>query len=79
MTPLELRIRALRLAKGISQDELAGHAGVSRTTINRIENQRSRTINLDVLERIARALDVSPAALIAEAAAKPARAKARRG
>ena len=70
MTPLELKLGALRMAKGLSQAELAARAGVSRATINRIENGRSRTVNLDMLAAIAKALDVAPAALIGETASK---------
>ena len=32
------RLKALRLARGWSLDELAGRAGVSRATLSRLEN-----------------------------------------
>jgi putative transcriptional regulator len=34
------RVRELRVAKGLSQGQLAGHVDVSRQTINSIEQER---------------------------------------
>ncbi|WP_203182977.1 XRE family transcriptional regulator [Streptomyces pratensis] len=52
------RIRALRMAQGWSLEELAGRAGVSQSTLSRIENGRRR-LALDQLVTLARALDTS--------------------
>lgn len=32
------RLRYLRTARGLSQDDLAAHAGITRVTLSRIEN-----------------------------------------
>jgi transcriptional regulator with XRE-family HTH domain len=62
--PLRLRIRELRDAKGWSQDELARRAQVRQATISNFERGKTRSVDLDVLDRIAAALRVDPAFLI---------------
>lgn len=52
------RIRALRVAQGWSLEELATRAGVSQSTLSRIENGQRR-LALDQLVTLARALDTS--------------------
>lgn len=64
MASLIVQIRPLRDAKGLTQAQLAEKAKVTRATINRIENQRPRSIDLDVLDRIAKALGVPPGLLL---------------
>lgn len=51
------RIRELREAKGLTQEELASLAGILRTNLSRIELGRYST-GLDILGAIAEALDV---------------------
>jgi len=51
------KIRALRRAKGWSQQLLADHAELERAHLSRLEEGR-REAGLRVLERIATALDV---------------------
>jgi transcriptional regulator with XRE-family HTH domain len=51
------RIRGLRLAKGLSQEELAFRAGVHRTYLGGIE-RGERNPSLKNIAAIARALDV---------------------
>jgi len=51
------KIRALRRAKGWSQQLLADHAELERAHLSRLEEGR-REAGLRVLERIALALDV---------------------
>lgn len=70
MSPLGLRIREAREAKGWTQAELAQKAGIRRATVNRIENQRIYTIDLAVLEKLADALGVDPALLIVRESGK---------
>ena len=48
---------------GLSQENLAKAAGVSRAHMGRIENTR-HAVNIDTLERLAVALDVDAAALL---------------
>lgn len=50
------RIKALRLEKKISQEELAHVAGIDRTYISDIEKGR-RNVSLVVIQKLAKALD----------------------
>lgn len=50
-------VRRLRKAKGWSQDELAGKAGLHRTYIGSIERSE-RNVSLLNIERIAHALNI---------------------
>lgn len=52
------RIRALREAKKLSQDELANEVGVSRKFLSNIENG-NRNFKCDTLMKLAEALDTS--------------------
>ncbi|MGW8375038.1 XRE family transcriptional regulator [Streptomyces sp. ODS28] len=52
------RIRALRIAQGLSLEELATRARLSQSTLSRIENGQRR-LALDSLVTLARALDTS--------------------
>ena len=52
------RVRYLRLAKGLSQEELAFRAGVHRTYLGGIE-RGERNPSLKNIAAIAKALDVS--------------------
>ena len=80
MTPLRVQIKELRQAKGWTQQELADQAKVTRATVNRLENGRQTSIDLDVLERLAGALGVTPGLLITADGrpAKPGRQVRRR-
>ena len=57
------RLREARAAKGLSQEELAHVAGLHRTHVSLIERNR-RSVRLETLERLARALGLQPAALM---------------
>jgi transcriptional regulator with XRE-family HTH domain len=61
-------IRRIRQNARLSQEELAEAAGINRTYLSQLENGHSSP-TLDVLERIARALDVPISALIADSRA----------
>jgi transcriptional regulator with XRE-family HTH domain len=69
MSPIELRIRPLRLARGFTQAELAERAGVREATISELETGKSRRL-LEVLDRIAQALGVEPGELMMGATRK---------
>jgi transcriptional regulator with XRE-family HTH domain len=58
---LSHRVRELRRQRYMSQEELAHAAGVSRATIQKIENGRGQ--GASSLPKIARALGVEPAVL----------------
>lgn len=60
-----LNIQDLRRARGLSQEELAHRADVSRGYMGKVENAKFAA-SLDLLERIARALNVDPVELFAK-------------
>jgi transcriptional regulator with XRE-family HTH domain len=64
VTPLTLRLREARLAKRWSQAMLAKKARVRQATISLLESGKARKWDLAVLDRLARALGVSPRALL---------------
>jgi transcriptional regulator with XRE-family HTH domain len=51
------RLKALREAKGLSQEELAAIAEVSHSTIAKIEQGTASTTGSDILERLSASLD----------------------
>ncbi|MCB1333155.1 MAG: helix-turn-helix transcriptional regulator [Roseivivax sp.] len=57
-------IQAIRRSKGISQEQLALVAEVDRRYMGKVENAEN-SVSLDVLEKIAKALDVDPSVLVA--------------
>jgi len=57
------RVVALRQARGLSQEALAGKTGLNRVTLARLE-RAMHPPNLETLERIARALRVSLSDLV---------------
>jgi transcriptional regulator with XRE-family HTH domain len=54
---LALNLKALREARGISQEELAHHAGLDRTYISSLE-RRIYAASIDVVDRLAKVLGV---------------------
>ena len=60
-----LNIQDLRRSRGLSQEDLAHRADVSRGYMGKIENARFAA-SLDLLERIAGALNVDPVELFAK-------------
>lgn len=58
-------IQDLRRARDLSQEELALRAHVSRGHMGKVENAKFAA-SLDLLERIAKALDVDPEKLFAK-------------
>ena len=59
------RIRSIRKAKGLSQEELAEATGLHRTYIGGVE-RGERHISLMNLSRLAKALDLSMSELLAD-------------
>lgn len=57
-----LRVRALRLEAGLSQEQLAEHAGLHRTYVSSLERGQ-RNVGLDNILKLASALGVAPASL----------------
>ena len=64
MSPLGLRIKELRTAKGWSQRQLAQIAEVRQATVSHLESGNVQTVDLSVLERLAKALKVDAGYLI---------------
>jgi len=63
LTPVTIPLRELREARGWSQSELSRQSSVPQATISRIESG-TRRIDLDVLERLAEALEVNAVVLV---------------
>jgi len=53
-----IKLRALRVAKNMSQEKLALEAGLDRTYIPSIE-QGKRNVSIEVIAKLAKALDIS--------------------
>lgn len=64
MSPLGFRIRELRLARQWSQAQLAEKVGVRQATISGLETGRTRRVDLDTIDALARALGVQPGELL---------------
>ncbi len=64
MSSVGERIKQLRVKSGLSADDLAERIGKNRATIFRYENGDIESMPLEVLEPIAKALNVSPAVLM---------------
>lgn len=60
---LALNLRRLRQARGLSQEELAHRAGIDRTYVSSLERS-VYAAGIDVVERIAKVLDVEAADLL---------------
>jgi transcriptional regulator with XRE-family HTH domain len=69
---LGARIRSLRTARGMPLTELAERASISKGYVSQLEGGSGANPTLDVLMRIAEALDVTIADLIHAPKAKPA-------
>lgn len=64
---MKLRIRQLRKDKGLTLEELAEAAGISRSYLNELE-LGAKTINANRLEQVAKALNVQPEGLFVSTA-----------
>lgn len=62
---LAVRVKALRLAKGWSQEELAHQAGMHRTFVSEIE-RATKTSSIVTVEKVARAFDITIGELLDE-------------
>lgn len=60
---LATNLRNVRQERGVSQEALADAAGIDRTYVSALERCRYAA-TVDVIERVARALDVDPHVLL---------------
>ena len=60
---LAMNVRGVREKLGMSQEALADAAGLHRTYVGSVE-RGERNISIDNIDRLARALNVSPASLM---------------
>ncbi|TPK66262.1 MULTISPECIES: helix-turn-helix transcriptional regulator [unclassified Mesorhizobium] len=67
-------LRALRRARGLSQEELAHHAGIDRTYISALE-RNVYNASIDVVDRLAEVLGVDVAELLKRPSADPQRSR----
>lgn len=72
------RIRELREARGLTQEELAAEAGTTSQQIGRLE-RGARSLRQDWMERIAAVLGVTPAELLPQAGEAPGTVLTARG
>jgi len=72
MTPLRLRIKELREAKNLSQEQLAELVGVRQATISNHERGKASRIDFSLMENLAAALGVGPGALLVQVPDDPA-------
>lgn len=70
MLPNLPRLKAVRLAKMLSQEELAKKAGISRVAITRLETGKVDA-RFQTVRKLAAALGVEPTELTAEAERNP--------
>lgn len=69
-------LRALRRARGLSQEELAHRAGIDRTYISALE-RNVYNASIDVVDRLAEVLGVDVTELLKRPAADHRRSKSR--
>ncbi len=58
-TLLARRLRRVRRERGLTQEELAGRAGLNRNYVGMVEREESSP-TIETLEKLARALEVHP-------------------
>ena len=56
-------LKARRLEQGLSQEELAQEAGLDRSYVSLLENERY-SVSLDTLEKLATVLKIEPVELL---------------
>jgi transcriptional regulator with XRE-family HTH domain len=64
VTPIRLRLRELRDARGWTQAQLAEKIGAAVSTVSDIERETTSRIDFALLERLAKVLAVEPGELI---------------
>ena len=57
------RLKDVRVQRAMTQEELAGKAGIGKNTVNRIERNLTEP-HMSTLRKVARALGVEPSELV---------------
>ena len=73
-----VRLRGIREAKGLSQDELAARAGIHRTFVGRVERGETN-ITMKTLYKIASGLGILMPELLPSEFGKRAKVKTKKG
>ena len=73
VTPIQIQLRELRKAKGLTQVQLAKKTGIDQSAISRIENGETSGMDFSVIDRLCAALGCEPGALLERV--KPTRRK----
>jgi len=60
MTPLRIRLKELRSAAGLSQEQLAHAAALRQATVSGIETGRTKRVDFTTIESLAKVLGVPP-------------------
>lgn len=79
MTPIAVRLRELREAKGLTQVELAELTGIDQAAISRIENQQTTAMDFGVLDRFCVALGCEPGELLERVKTRRSGRRTKRG
>ena len=61
---IQIRLRSLRTARGLTQVQLAKQCGMPQSTISRIESGSTTGVDFQTLDKFAEALGVHPSELI---------------
>ena len=64
MSPIQIRLRELRTAKGLTQVQLAKLCGMPQSTISRVESGSTTGVDFETLDRLSAAIGVHPSELI---------------
>ena len=73
MSPIRMRVKELRTVRGWSQEELSRRADVRQATISDMETGKAKSVDLALLERLARAFDVDAGYLFVTTSGEPKR------
>jgi transcriptional regulator with XRE-family HTH domain len=75
MTPIRITLREAREAAGLTQVQLAELADVRQATVSEMERSVRRSVDLAILDRLCRVLNVEPGDLLVREQDKPKRRK----
>jgi transcriptional regulator with XRE-family HTH domain len=73
-----LNLRRQRHRKGLSQEELADAADINRTYVSKLETAAT-WVGLEIIDRLSKALEISPADLLKSPKKQPKRLGSRPG